>query len=215
MRSSTAKRAIRALKRALTRTAHTIQTQSRFPHPSPQHVSARNTPSPVTSAVQKGVQDISSLLLNLLEKFLELNQYIAPVIVFDLRDNCPSSSGGHRGLTSSYVIISSTASLLALSRSAPNASRASACECDGDIPLVPLAAALRRVPSISSRLSDPFRDPSIDDPRSSISAWASVRDAQSPSSSAAADPSFASKALIASRMATATVRSRPEEPVAV
>ncbi|KAF3058131.1 hypothetical protein GL218_05912 [Daldinia childiae] len=160
MRPLTARRTIRALKRALRHSVNAHRAcRARFTRPVVAS-SSNSISRPAASAVQERMQNVPGLLLNLLKKFLELNQYIAPV--YDLRDIGPV------GLTSSYVIISSTTSLLALSRSVPNLARASTweAEADGDIPLTTLAP-LRRVSSAAP--SDPFRD-SISSPRSSTSA---------------------------------------------
>ncbi|KAI1401925.1 hypothetical protein F4819DRAFT_307934 [Hypoxylon fuscum] len=173
MHSITPRRVVRALKRALTRVRRS--RQSRSPPPKTSTATTTTTISmTMSSAIQKGVQNIPGLLLYLLQKFLELNQHVHPF--YDLRE--PGSVGN---LTSSYVLISSTTSLLAVSRSAPNPARASACEAEAaaDIPLVAMSRSppSKRFSSTTARsdLSQSSRDSRrISAAISSMSTWASA-----------------------------------------
>lgn len=169
MQSITPRRAARALKRALT---HSINSRLSLSRRSPTTSSFPQAKAPtvsVSSVIQEGLHNIPGLLLNLLKKFLELNQHLYPI--YYLRDPEPAVIGG---LTSSYVIISSTTSLLPSSRTALNLTIASSwdAEASGAIPLVSLPPP-GRVSSDTVR-SNPFRDSNcISRPSSSTSAWAS------------------------------------------
>lgn len=162
MRFPTPRRVMRVLKRTLTRTIR-VRCSGRPSFSAAFPVVGNTSPQSTTSAIQERLHNVPGLFLNLLEKFLELNQHIAPV--YDLREIRPTE------LTSSYVIISSTTSLLAMSRSARNS--ATALVCDGDIPLVALFSSESVLDTAPSE--NPFRDSdSISLPSASISDWVSA-----------------------------------------
>ncbi|KAI1762389.1 hypothetical protein GGR53DRAFT_501760 [Hypoxylon sp. FL1150] len=169
MQSFTPRRAARALKRALTRSISSRLSLSRR-SPTPRFSQAKAPTVSVSSVIQEGLHNFPSLLLNLLKKFLELNQHLYPI--YYLRDPDPAVIGG---LTSSYSLISSTTSLLPASRVLLNPAIAASWEAEasGAIPLVSLSAPSARGSSDTMR-SNPFRDSNcISRPSSSISTWAS------------------------------------------
>lgn len=164
-------RAIRLLKRAFTRSAYQIRRTLHKQQPLPclRGVAATQPqPLPPTKKSQFSDQEcghnLARLTVHFLTKFLELNQHIAPV--YDLREaNQPVRAWGPH--TFSYLLISSTTSLLVHSRSSlSSARRPSSLDF---IPLVPLP---RRTSSDEpeSSPSDGLARSSL--PISSISAWA-------------------------------------------
>lgn len=163
-------RAIRLLKRAFTRSAHQIRRN--FGHNQQsvsclRDVAAVHPQAPTQKSQasrEETTHNLSRLLVHFLTKFLELNQHIAPV--YDLREvnQTVRARGSH---TFSYLLISSTTSLLIHSRSSLSSSRRPSSL--DFIPMVPLPrrASLEEAgPSRSSGLGRSSL------PISSISTWA-------------------------------------------
>lgn len=163
-------RAIRLLKRAFTRSAHQIRRTLDKQQPRAclrGGAGVQPQPLPPTQKSQLSGQEcgqnFARLTVHFLTKFLELNQHIAPV--YDLREvNQPVRAQGTH--TFSYLLISSTTSLLIHSRSSlSSARRPSSLDF---IPLVPLPRRPSDEPE--SLPHDGMARSSL--PISSISAWA-------------------------------------------